>query len=492
MGTSANQPESGVLLVDWENLVGAILRRGKTIQRAYVDDLWAYANRKCGGQLHHAHMAAAKVDGTISVAMREHMIEPVPVCGTKEQADIALTVLAMDYLHAGVRNFVLVTGDQDFIPLISRLHQDGRQVTVIHGDSSRLSSELRQALNTPGVESLDIAAVTPLGDDRKPDGGCRSLLGLLELQRRGFILGGKENGERTALLARWGVIDNQDENQYWSLINAMTEKVLRKDAAVMDKGEWLPRNATRTYLRLTTERIADISAVDFAARLITSRPEGLAISGLRTGPFQTDNGTMLDRVLDALSAVEIIRKGAGETFSATGQGMQLGYLEQVWRVFAGLSAECYKRRVASIPYRQLAPLLGRRGIGQGPDQRAAGKIDEAVRYARSAGVVDVISVDRKRHAMATSSALSRQLELAYHELYRGFSSRAGSEMPVSEVLDFMEDRDSSREVPVFGFGARDRRRVLRVLSQSQLLDWRGEKATLFRSSWGDAGLSMVN
>jgi hypothetical protein len=51
--------ETGVLLVDWENLAGAILKRGKVVERSQVDDLWAFANRKCGGQLHHAHMAAS-------------------------------------------------------------------------------------------------------------------------------------------------------------------------------------------------------------------------------------------------------------------------------------------------------------------------------------------------------------------------------------------------------------------------------------------------
>ncbi len=127
MGPSAIPRESGVLLMDWENLVGSILRRGKTIERSYLDDLWAFANRRCSGQLHHSHMAAAKIDGSISVAMREHLITAEPVRSTKEQADIVLTVLAMDYLHAGVGDFFLVTGDQDFIPLISRLHQDGRR-----------------------------------------------------------------------------------------------------------------------------------------------------------------------------------------------------------------------------------------------------------------------------------------------------------------------------------------------------------------------------
>jgi NYN domain len=483
-------PETGVLLVDWDNLAGAIIGRGKVVERSQVDDLWAFAHRRCGDQLNHKHMAAAKFDGTISAAMREHLIEAELVRSTKEQADILLTVLAMDYLHAGVKNFILVTGDQDFIPLISRLHQDGRSVTIIYGDPRRLAWEFRQALNTPGLEQIDIAEVTELRDP-PPGIGCRSLLGLLELQRRGFILGGQERGDRTALLARWGVLENEDENQYWSLIDSMATKVQRSDAAVKIKEEWLPRNAQRTYLKLTDSDLSDITAIDFAVRQLSSRPRGLTIGGLRTGPFQTDNGGMLGRALDALAAVELVRKGADDAFSMAGQPMPLGYLEQVWRVYAGLTAECYRRHVTSIPFGKLAPLLTRKGIGQGPDQRAAGRINEAIRYARSAGVIDVVSVDRTRHAWAANSLLCRPIETAYHELYRGLSGEIGQEVPISTVTDFMEKRDIGRSVPVFGFDNRDHRRVLRILAQSQLLSMHEDKVTVLRSGWGDAGAALV-
>jgi NYN domain len=491
MDRSASSLQSGVLLVDWDNLVGAILGRGKMIDRAYVDHLWDFANRRCGGQLHHAHLAAVKLDGTISAAMREHLIDPEQVRSTKEQADIVLTVLAMDYLHAGIGKFVLVTGDQDFIPLISRLRQDGREVTVVYGDKARLSAELRQALSTPGVESLDIAEITTL-HARKAETGYRGLLGLLELQRRGFILGGKENGQRTSLLQSWGVLENDDENGYWSLINTMTEKVTRTDAAVMDKGEWLPVNATRTYLNLTPDRVAGISAIDFAIRFISARPKGLTIGGLRTGPLQADNGATLDRVLDALNGVQAVRKGADDAYSATGPGMPLGYLEQLWRVFAGVSAECYRLRTASFPYNKLAPLLNRRGIGQGKDQRASGRIDEAIKYARAVGVIDAISVDRKRHVIPGSSNLCQPLEQAYHDLYRGFSGRIDTELHLAEVVDFMQARDGGRKVPLYGFVDRDRHRLLRVLAQSQLLGLLNDKVTFFRSGWGEAGAALAN
>src|SRR5262249_52004532 len=64
-GSVVNAGETGVLLIDWENLAGAILGRGKMVERSHVDDLWAFAHRRCDGQLNHAHMAAAKFDGTI-------------------------------------------------------------------------------------------------------------------------------------------------------------------------------------------------------------------------------------------------------------------------------------------------------------------------------------------------------------------------------------------------------------------------------------------
>jgi hypothetical protein len=200
---------------------------------------------------------------------------------------------------------------------------------------------------------------------------------------------------------------------------------------------------------------------------------------------------MLDRVIDALVVIELVRKGADGTFSLVGPEMQLGYLEQLWRVFVGLSAECYRRRVASIPYGQLAPLLSRRGLGQGTDQRSAGRISTAIRYAQAAGVIDVVAVDGKRHAVPTGSVLGRQVERAYHELYCGFAARLDQPIAEREVFDFMERRDADRSLPLFGYDRRDRQRFLRILSQSQLIGWRDEKVTLCRSDWGEAGAALT-
>ncbi|MBF6302056.1 NYN domain-containing protein [Nocardia amamiensis] len=481
--------DEGVLLVDWENLTGAIIGRGKLVERTQVDDLWKFASRRCGDQLHHAHMAAARFDPTIILAMRESMIKAEQVRSTKEQADILLTVLAMDYLHAGIGHFFLVTGDQDFIPLISRIRGAGRKVTVIYGDRARLSRELQRVLTGPGLDSVDIAEVTKLRE-RKADTGCRSMLGLLELQRRGYILGGKEKGERTAVLNEWGILENVDETQYWSLISTATEKVTRPDAAFPDNGKWSPRSAVRTYLKLGSEDLADITAVDQAIRWISSSTRGLTMSGLRVGPFRTDDGSLLERALDALLAIRLIRKAADGTLSLVGPPLQLGYLEQLWRVFAGVTAECYRRSSATIPFNQLEPLLARKGVGQGKDQRAASRIKEAVNYAKAAGVVDVVAVDGRRHVLAPHSPLSQSFEQAYHAFYAAYHDRLGEQLSEDEVIALMEAQDETRAVPYFGYELRDRQRFLRVLAQSQLLTWRDKQIVVTRSGWGDAGLAL--
>lgn len=485
-----NKSSVAVLLIDWDNLAGAIMGRGKVIERRQVDDLWTYASQHSGHQLRHAHMAATRFDKTIANAMRDHMIEPEEVRSVKEQADIALTVLAMDYLHADAGHFFLVTGDQDFIPLITRLHSAGCQVTVIFGDRSRLSHELRQVLTGPGLESVDIGDLTPLRE-RPPNTGGRALLGLLELQRRGFILGGKETGQRTALLREWGLIENDDETQYWSLVKTITEKVPRNDAAYPGGGgRWLPRSASRTYLRLSAEQVTDIVAADHAIRWVSSRGRGLTMAGLRTGPFRLDDGALLDRTLDALLAVRLMRRDADETFSLVDKPLKLGYLEQLWRVFAAVNAECYRRRAATIPFNQLESLLTRRGVGQGEDQRAASRIREAVNYAKAAGVVDSVAVNERRHVLVPHSPLSRPFEQAYHELYAAFADRIDQPVHEAEVLGAMEACDETRAVPHFGFDLRDRQRVLRILTQSQLITWKDRSVTIAKSGWGETGLEL--
>jgi hypothetical protein len=56
--------------------------------------------------------------------------------------DIALVIGAMDLLYCGIRQFCLVAGDSDYVPLVSRVRQDGCTVLVI--GTPAVSSALKE------------------------------------------------------------------------------------------------------------------------------------------------------------------------------------------------------------------------------------------------------------------------------------------------------------------------------------------------------------
>ena len=61
----------GVLLIDWQNLAGALQGRGKAVEASHVRDLWQFANGRTKTAL-LAHMADVRFDSAIETAMREH------------------------------------------------------------------------------------------------------------------------------------------------------------------------------------------------------------------------------------------------------------------------------------------------------------------------------------------------------------------------------------------------------------------------------------
>ncbi len=87
---------------------------------------------------------------------------PLPnLCGGKNAADIALTVAAMDLLHAGLRVFCIASGDSDYTPLVQRLRQEGGFVLGI-GNATTSSQALRAACNR-FMTTDDLPGSTSLG-----------------------------------------------------------------------------------------------------------------------------------------------------------------------------------------------------------------------------------------------------------------------------------------------------------------------------------------
>jgi uncharacterized LabA/DUF88 family protein len=479
---------TAALLVDWENLTGAIVGRGKSIDRKLVDDLWSFAHRKAGGQLKYAHMAAAKFDPSISAAMSDRLIKPETVRSTKEQADIALTVLAMDYLYDGCKMFILVTGDQDFIPLIARLHRDGCAVTVVYGDANRLGHELRVALRTPGIESVDITEVSAL-QDRPQHAGPRAFVGLVEILRQGTLLGGKDFNGRTQQLVKWGILPTEDESGYWELVQSLCLQTTRRDAAIRIDGEWRPKNSNRTFVNLARDRVNDLVALDHLIRNLAARPNGVRLENLRSGPLRFDDGRKIESLLDALIGVHLARKEADGSFACLDPDRADGYLEYLWRVYAGVQAECFRRGERTMPYNSLEPSLSSRGVGQGKgtDQRSPARVRSAANYARAFGIIDAVAENGTRRVVVNpSNPVAQMMDTSYASFYAAFSDRLNIALDEQSVLDELEERDRGRVDPVFGWDLRDRHRILRILSQSRLINRRDSHVTVLESAWGSS------
>ncbi|HVB62772.1 MAG TPA: NYN domain-containing protein [Ktedonobacteraceae bacterium] len=79
----------------------------------------------------------------------------VPANAGRNATDIALVIGAMDLLYRGVRHFCLVAGDSDYLPLVSRLRQDG--CTVLGIGMPNASLTLKEACN----RFLTIEQLTP-------------------------------------------------------------------------------------------------------------------------------------------------------------------------------------------------------------------------------------------------------------------------------------------------------------------------------------------
>src|SRR5258708_25241509 len=75
--------------------------------------------------------------------LTHYALEPMGNRPGHNATDIALVIGAMDLLYRGIRHFCLVAGDSDYVPLASRLRQDGCTVLVI--GTSAVSSALKEA-----------------------------------------------------------------------------------------------------------------------------------------------------------------------------------------------------------------------------------------------------------------------------------------------------------------------------------------------------------
>lgn len=479
----------GVLLIDWENLAGTVSARGFRT-KGVVEALLAEAKRVTADRLTHAHAAAQGVDAQVADAFKLGSIRLDRVGSAKQQADLFLCVLAMDYLHQGFKRFVIVTGDQDFLPLLRRIYQDEGEITLIHGDETKLGPELFSFLeNTPGVQHRKIDDLLAL-ERVTYSSDTLARVALLELQRRGRVLSGSQAAERNvAELSSWGLAEKDSSESYWALIDAFCERVVRRDVlGQKTESGWLPANKTRTLIRMDHDTLDTILRADAAVTSL-HHPKyvaGLSAGDLRSGVFSND-GTGLE-MLGTLANLGIARRGVGNLYALSSLPSDIsisdGYLEPLWRVVIGVQARCYVQGTETMAGQPFV-VLQQGGVGRDhATKRSKPRIDQALRFAKAANAIDDRVVAGKRTTCVTDSRLGTVAVGGVDRFLRMFKGARG---PISqaEVITDMK-RVSGTEEPFFGFDDDGARRALRIMGQSGLLKQQSGTIEILTSAWNQS------
>ncbi|HEY86408.1 MAG TPA: NYN domain-containing protein [Chloroflexi bacterium] len=184
------------MFIDWENMHGSI--RGKANISALREVAEGY------GRL---VVAKAYADWREPRFQRDSLVlykigfEPVYVpAGFKNNADVKLATDCIDYAykHPNIRVFILVTGDGDFIHVVTTLRPLGKKVVVI-AQSGNASNRLGDLVDTLLIYEQDVnpdtsnAAPTPARKKRSKtprtlDGTYKDIVGFLRKNEGSPIL----------------------------------------------------------------------------------------------------------------------------------------------------------------------------------------------------------------------------------------------------------------------------------------------------------------
>lgn len=126
---------------DWERFVGV----PAALQREQIEPVYIGAKRNVGS------------DTTFRPGV------------AKNAADIQLALDAQEliYTRPNVSNYILISGDYDFVPLVMRLHENSKRV-CLSGIEARTSRELRALVNEDFVSIDELLGLKALGIPQMP------------------------------------------------------------------------------------------------------------------------------------------------------------------------------------------------------------------------------------------------------------------------------------------------------------------------------------
>ncbi len=477
--------DDAVLLVDWLNLSINLKTQRLMFGADLVADLMKLAQDQCDkdGKLRmaRAHFVAENYSPAVRKAIDSTLGTKRHTTRTaKEQADLLLAVLAMDHIHDSngcPRLFLLATGDQDFIPLIDRIVDEGAQVALIVGSTAKLSPDYkmiaaqRNVILLPINEIFHLRPLPPTSGDR----AAGIVLGLLRACMSGGVLGGRQD-KNIELLSDLGILTpgGDHEVEMASLINQFG-KVEHRTAAVPGRSATgnAARPLRRTMLNFALPAVAEVVAdADWVLRRIGTARKPPALGDLGLGRFTDDDGTRLDRVVAALKRVDWVKERPDEHFEASLRYPSDGLLEPLWRIVCEVNRRAYDQHSAGVARDDLFNDMRSTPIAHDGERKGGRAASEAIEVARCLGVIDTILVGRDGYAVAVidSHPVARQAADFLRALGQVLGPDVGRAVPEFEILNRMRERDEESSRPVFGVDVRDRARVLRVLRRAGLAE----------------------
>jgi len=175
--------EKTVVIIDANNLICALEARGIRIDYGKLKRIF---DDRC--DLISMHMCIAITEGRpeqkkwldvlreqYGYQIRSKYIRVYDDHSQKGNMDVEITIDAMK-VHPSVEHVVLITGDSDFIPLVTELRNQGRRVSVVgslQGDARYTSKELTYAANhfydlvdlIPHLGATKLKAITKVEDE---------------------------------------------------------------------------------------------------------------------------------------------------------------------------------------------------------------------------------------------------------------------------------------------------------------------------------------
>lgn len=149
--------EKTAVLIDANNLICALEARGIRIDYGKLKDIF---DNRCDLVTINMYIAIAEnrpeqkkwldiLRDIHGYCVKSKYIRVYEDHGQKGNVDVELTISAMK-LHPSIEHVVMITGDCDFIPLVSELRDQGRRVSIVgslSGDTRHTSKDLTNAAN---------------------------------------------------------------------------------------------------------------------------------------------------------------------------------------------------------------------------------------------------------------------------------------------------------------------------------------------------------